>query len=477
MALTTEQEAIVLQIITAFQNGKRLNELPNIGAGNPLDLIVEVLDTDGESKQARLAALLPYIEEQCAYGVEFDTAVSSPVCTRIGNLAFHKSLPIQNRMRGCLLSDAGTVVEYLNPTNWIAHDRSGARGQVMVEIPAHFRKFETDGTKRRIKISELPLPGYHAVAKKYISAYEATFERSTGKLCSLVNPGTDFRGGNNQADWDNTYRSLLGRPTTVKSRTQFRTAARLRGAGTSWNCNDYNAYKDIAWLYYIEYANLNSQTAFNAQPDANGYKQGGLGNGVTTLTSAQWNTLNGYYPFVPCGHTDSIGNASGEVAYDVDINGDESTIVTVYANRYRGIENPFGNVWKWTDGINIEVKTDADGGTSKVYVANNPADYVDNGYGNYEMRGLEARTDGYTKEMVFGEFGDIIPALVGGGSTTYWCDYHYTYITSGSLRGVLFGGAADLGASAGFGCAASNNAPSAANAYIGSRLCFIPAGA
>jgi hypothetical protein len=474
MALTADQEATVLQIITAFQGGKRVNELSPIGIGNPLDLIVEVLE-GGESKQAKLAALLPYLEETCAYGIEFDTAVSSPVCTRIGNLAFHKSLPIQSRMKGCLVSDSGKVVEYLHPTNWAAYDRSGARGQVMVEIPAHFRKFETDGTKRRAKISELPLPGYHAVPLMYISAYEAAFERSTGKLCSIVNSAIDYRGGNNQADWDNTYRSVLGRPTTYKSRTAFRTAARLRGAGTQWNCNDYNAYKALAWLYYIEYANRNSQAAFNAQLDANGYRQGGLGNGVTTLSGTEWTNFNGYYPLVPCGYTDGLGNGSGEVAYQVDLAGDGSNMKTVYANRYRGVENPFGHLWKWTDGINIEIKTDADGGTSKVYVANNPANYIDNGYTNYEMRGLEARAEGYTKEMIIGEFGEIIPAAVGAGSTTYWCDYHYTNIASGVLRGVVFGGTASSGALAGFGYAYSDNAPSVAYANIGSRLCFIPA--
>ena len=208
MALTPEQEAKVLQIITAFDNGKRLNELPHIGEVNPLELIVEVMDTDGESKQAKLATMLPYLEDQCAYGIQWDTTVSTPTCTRIGSIALHKSLPIQNRMRGCLLSDNGTVVEYLNPTNWRAHTLDGSKGQVMVEIPAHYRKFETEGTIRRCKLSEYPLPGYHAVPKMYISAYEAAMERSTGKLCSVVNMGTDYRGGNNQADWDGTYRSV-----------------------------------------------------------------------------------------------------------------------------------------------------------------------------------------------------------------------------------------------------------------------------
>jgi hypothetical protein len=472
MSLTNEQEAKVLQIIDAFNNGKRLSDLPEVGNTNPFDLSIEVLD-GGESKQARLATLLPYVEDQCAYGIEWNTTISTTPRTRVGNMAFHRSLPIQARMRGCLLTDAGKVVEYLSPANWSAYTRDGSRGQVMVELPAHYRKFETVGTVRRAWVSDYPLPGYHRVPLMYISAYEATMERSTGKLCSIANMGIDFRGGNNQADWDGTYRTVLGRPVTNKSRTAFRAAARLRGAGTQWNCLDYNAYKSLYWLYQVEYANGNCQAAFNAAKDNNGYTQGGMGNGVTTLTNAEWTTLNGRYPFVPCGTTDSLGNASGEVAYEV-MNADGGVVKTIMAARYRGVENPFGHIWKWTDGVNVEVKTEADGGTSKLYVATNPGDYVDNGYTNYQLRGLEARAEGYTKELVFGEQGEPVAAAVGAGSTTYWCDYHYTNVASSSLRGLLFGGGADYGANAGFSSAASSCVPSAAGANVGSRLCFIP---
>ena len=68
-----------------------------------------------------------------------------------------------------------------------------------------------------------------------------------------------------------------------------------------------------------------------------------------------------------------------------------------------------------------------------------------------------------------------MPAEVGGGSTTYHCDYHYTNIpTATALRGVLFGGCAYDGAVAGFAFAYSNNTPSSSNKHFGSRLCFIP---
>ena len=76
-----------------------------------------------------------------------------------------------------------------------------------------------------------------------------------------------------------------------------------------------------------------------------------------------------------------------------------------------------------------------------------------------------------------GDNGDIMPAAVGAGTTTYFTDYFYTNIpASGTAeRGVLFGGLAHVGAFAGFVCSFTIGAASAASANIGSRLCFIPA--
>ena len=62
--MTAAQEAILEQIIEAFQNGKRLSDLPDVSGTNPFNLICEVLE-DGESKKAALATLLPYMEEEC----------------------------------------------------------------------------------------------------------------------------------------------------------------------------------------------------------------------------------------------------------------------------------------------------------------------------------------------------------------------------------------------------------------------------
>lgn len=420
------------------------------------------------------------------YGIEWDSNVASPACTRVGRVELHQNLPIQSRMRRCLLADDGTVTTYLHATDSTKTDTganadlTGASGQVMVEVPAHYRKFEVDGSKFRCLISEQALPGFHRVPLSYRSAYEATTDRTNTsvKLASVVNLTAAFRGGNNNASWDGTYRTLLGLPATQISLNSFREYARNRGAagmhGKGWNCDVYEVQKNCYWLYCIEHASFNSQATYNAEPDANGYKQGGLGNGVTTLSGPGWDAYNGYYPIIPCGYTNSLGNRTGIINFTMP---DEyGTALTVEVPSYRGLENPFGHTWSWTDGCKCRIPSDVEGGVSEFYTCEDPAAFQSTDYTNYVKRGELPRTEGYVKVMMVGEYGENMPAQVGAGSTTYFCDYFYTSIPSSGVaqRGVFFGGHAVSGASAGLSCANAINALTNAAARIGSRLCFIP---
>lgn len=414
------------------------------------------------------------------YGIEWDTTVSNPVPTRIGKAELHAELPVQSLIRRCVLNTNGTVNYYLNANdstkrdNGAAANLSGADGQVMVELPECYARFEMDGTKRRALISTQELPGFHKWNKAYISAYEATVQRSTNTLMSVVNMGADYRGGGNNADWDGTYRSLLGRPATNISLTNFRTYAR-QGRSTEWNCNVYQLHKELWWFFAIEYCNFNSQAEYNAALDSNGYHQGGLGAGVTQISD--WNGYNGYMPFVPCGTTNSLGNRTGVVTYNA-MKADGTTVhYAAPVPSYRGVENPFGHIWKWTDGCLCNIQSEAAGGVSMFYVCDNPANFASSISANYDYRGDLPRSNGYVKEVILGEYGEIMPLSIGGGSTTYFCDNFYTDIPgSGSAtRGVLFGGAANFGATAGFVFASTFHAPASTFANFGSRLCFIPA--
>lgn len=424
------------------------------------------------------------------YGVQININVADPALVRVGRPELHVTLPVQSLMRRCLLDDSGNVTTYLHATDstktdtGATADLSGANGMVMVEIPKHYRKFEFDGTTITALISLYPLPGFHEVPKMYRSAYEATIDRTvtaTPKLASVVNTTAAFRGGNNNTAWDGTYRSLLGLPATQTSLTNFRKYARNRGAaglnGCGWNCDLYAAQLATYWLYVIEYANLNCQKDYNAEPTSEGYKQGGLGAGVTTLNGTKWNTYNSYYPFIPCGITNSLGNRTGVVEFTMPDEYDTGVVTKVNVPSYRGIENPFGHIWSWTDGCKCEIQSDADGALSKFYICNDPAKFQDTSYTDYEQRGELPRKEGYVKRMMIGEYGENMPIEVGGGSTTYFCDYFYTNLpTSGSaMRGVLFGGYASYGAPAGLSCAATYHPATATAATFGSRLCFIPA--
>lgn len=414
------------------------------------------------------------------YGIEWDTTVSNPKPTRIGKMELHKELPLQSMMRNCILKDDGSVAYYLHANdstkqdNGAAADLTGATGQMETELPDMYVRFETDGNKCRHLQSTEPLPGFHLWRKGYIGSVEATVQRSTTTLASVCNTDADYRGGNNDATRDGTYRTMLGMPATSISLTNFRAYARKRGS-TEWNCNLYRLHKMMWWLFAVEYANFNSQADFNAALDENGYHQGGLGAGVTTWDGTSWSNYNGYYPLVPCGVTNSLGNHTGTVDYNV-IGSDGSTVKTFAVPRYRGVENPFGHIWKWTDGCKCIIQSEASGGVSKFYVCDNPANFTSSGTTNYDYRGNLPRSEGYVKSLILGEDGEIMPLAVGGGSTTYFCDYFYTNIpTSGeSERGVLFGGSAGSGAAAGFVYADTTYTATGAYALFGSRLCFDP---
>lgn len=466
-------------------------------------------------------------EELYSYGVSFDITATSPACTRIGHMPFHASKPVHAEMKGCLVNSSnGTVNNYL--TNWSDFNLTGADGDVMVQLSVSYWKFGLNSNIFSSRTSKYPIQGYSRVDKHYHAAYEASLNRLTNTLHSVANTTVDFRGGNNTAAWDGTYRSQLGLPATSKSRIDFQAAARAKApTSTIWNITDFTRWNIVTWLAIIEYGTRDLQQAINPALDANGYSQGGLGAGVTNIDYTKWTNFNENNPFIPCGYTNSLNNGTGQVAYtmpfEYDANGAANyagvysagtaytankfvssgallykcilnapagtaltnttyytaqTRTVTYANRYRGIELPFGHIWKWGGGINIKIQSVADGGRSEVYVTDNPANYTHLNYTNYVFKGLMARTDGYINKMILGETGLLITSEVGGtaGTNAMWCDQSYTSIPANGtdLRGVLLGGEALNGAPAGFVCTYSNYGPSTAYAALGARLCLIP---
>lgn len=413
------------------------------------------------------------------YGVEYDSTAAASTITRIasdGDIQLHSLLPIHRKMRRCVINSAGVVQYYLFANNSLKKEDGitnsvldGTDGQVMVEMPEFWYTIERNGNIVRIKLSDKLIDGYTHSPVIYLGAFEGAVKRSTSKLMSVINLTADFRGGNNNAAWDAAANSLLGKPATNLSLTSFRTYARNNGAG--WSARSYKARVKMNLLYMVEYANRNSQAAYNEALTAEGYKQGGLGDGVTNVNSTNWNTFNGYYPFVPCGSTVGLGNKSGFVNYTVV--GFTGGNITVPVNSYRGVELPYGHIWEWEDGILYDIQAVAAGNQSKIFVCDNPALYADI-LTNYRQVGLLPRADGYISKCLLDEGLTIPTEAVGGSSSTRWADYFYTSIPAAgsNIRGSLVSASAFSGAAAGLFCLTTNYAPSNTSANVGSRPCF-----
>ena len=421
---------------------------------------------------------IPNAESFYSYGVSWQTGSLNATLARIGNLDLHRSLPIQNKMRGCTLADNGTVNHYFKD-DWSSNEdgtpikKDGSDGMVMIEIPEFYVKCQSKNGIDSMSISEYALNGYTLVKKQYVSAYEATVDRTkpdTLKLASVVNTTANFRGGNNDASKDEAENTQLGMPLTATSRANFRKYARNRAAGSKWNMLDFFATNTIWLLYSIEYANWNSQLAFNEKLSNDGFKQGGLGSGVTNVTGSDWSTFNNYYPIIPCGTSDALGNKTGEVEYTLPSTFKPDNVVKV--PRYRGIENPFGHIWKNVDGVIFDIKSDSDGGTSTIYLAKTEADYGDTITEGFSELGQLPRKGGAISDTYLGTF--IPSEATGASSTTGRCDNFETNIASSSLRTLLYGGPAASGAAAGLGACGSAHAVGASLAYYGSRLVYRP---
>ena len=459
--------------------------------GTPGQILVNTGDGTAEwqDNQGGGGGTIDYtgLEDIYSYGVEWDTTVADPALTRIGNPLLHKSLPIQSQYKGCVANN-GVINYYLDPNDWskkITGEDSvldGTDGTVRVHTPKFYGKSGTnvqDSNKKWVRISTIKMDDtWIEIPEMLIDAYRSTVDTTTSatpKAVSVVNTTAQFRGGGNRTANDtyldtDAFRSDLGKPRTNISRANMRTYA--TNAGSEMLCYEY--YKWIFyWAWVIEYATFNSQAAYNAELTAEGYHQGGLGDGVTTWDGTNWDNYNSYYPLTPCGYCNEFGNFTGvkDLVIPETVVSETVTVATktFKVPRWRGFDNPFGDIWTNLDGVILE-RTAANQ-PSSVYTTTDTSAFGDDNTakGKMTVAGTEVASDGYIKAFDLGEKGEIIPSAVGGSNTTYMCDYHYCNTSSTALRTLFVGGHAHNGGSAGLGCFHSINGVGLASAFVGFR--------
>ena len=401
------------------------------------------------------------------YGVQWSETSSNPDCSRIGNMDMHRSLPIQSMMKPFAFQQQRKYKDQYVPLqedfvhSYYNHDTNASGEQVssvnniMIRIPEFWYTddYSPDTKIHRLKICPHAKPGWNHHREAFVSAYElCETSLNSGKVCSTKN--------------------LI--PLVGRTRTILRNAARSIGfeGESKWNIYTYEEHRAICHLFLVEYATRNSQKAVNTSLTLEGFRQGGLGSGCTTGTA----TINGAqtWSFIPTGSSDSLGSGSGEVTVTIqqtDSSGANTTTITRKCNRYRGIENPFGHVWKHTDDV-ISVY---DEGSRTWYKSMKPDQFSTNKNASYKpLCNSTMVSAGFKTEIKATPTCDFFAMSVSGGSeNTYWCDYNWDN-TDTTEHCLLIGGHSGHSGSAGLFLLASNNGVGHSDAPVGSRLTYLP---
>lgn len=274
----------------------------------------------------------------------------------------------------------------------------------------------------------------NAGAGGYVSndAYGVDFTAATGDLLSSVAGVKPLSG------WNNATATL----------TNMRKLARNRGTG--WELLDFNSVCAVQLLFIIRNATLNSQAIYA---------------GVTAITDAT--AGSGYNNAINTGFTAGVGtngvdlgNASGECPSVTHYKtGEAAKAFSIF-----GIENFWGNIFKWIDGINIKADRNPWIADHDFVVDTFVHPYVDTGFT------LPSSSD-YGVSVVYSAIYDylFVPLTVGGSSSQYLCDYYYQSVGN---RSVLVGGYWSSAAIAGAFSFAANNAGSGVDRLISARLAF-----
>lgn len=451
-------------------------------------LLMEINKVNAQSQKDMRSDIERLMEATMAYGVEIDEATGQ--VKRIGNMDMHRGLPIQSKMRGCLLNDDGTVAEYLPADSWLDSTRDGSAGQVMVEIPEHYRMFRQEPGKKTVLLSEHPLEGFHKVERVYVGAYNACCDAGRNRvLCSVLN--LDANHARVKQSYNPTFPgfSKNGRPWTHMTLADYEASAVKRGPG--WHMMMYDIWKTITWLCVVEYATLDIQQPYQSKPDSGGLKQGGLGGGLNCYINYDWG-ICANYPVLPIGYTDEYGNNS--VGQQCLVTKGETVNIDTQVPRYRGIDNLYGDVsclvgdmlvlhnhpvisgptfnvqfWKCKDYSKISLtKNNSYSLVNQITLPSSPA-LMNTGF----------------CDILFGKEGDILFSDVNSvGKATfpdnYVYQYHYNCGTyNWYAHGLSFGGSVLLQHDSKMGLFARMSYPTnigdTANHYnTGTRLCFIP---
>ena len=387
----------------------------------------------------------PLESEGMVYGVRWDSVNDTMQPGIVDDGSFvatdYSNFPIQEQMKRGLLTNSGEWAELNERDSSRLPDGTsatldGSSGQIMVQIPRFYQVITRSGDYVYFLVSEQPFSfdgvsawvplGFRDKSYRYCGAFEAVAASdATDALAKSIVKDTSG------------YSMSYPNPFTDRTRGQFRTQC----DDGVFHQFDWGLYEILLILFLTEFKTWNSQDVLPGYTERDSFDY--------SYTSKAGQTL-------------SLGNYSGSI-WDDDLG-------LYIANSFRGVENIFGNIWKWTDGINIDNPT---GDPINVYVCFDPANFADDTTTNYIDTGLslgfEDNND-YIKDIQ-GEtkYAPFYPIEIGNGadSGSFITDYHWN--SAGGWRGLGVGGHLSNSARAGLASLGASNASSNSFSSRGAR--------
>lgn len=346
------------------------------------------------------------------YGISRDITASSPAWART-------DMAVGMTATASVGTSAGSS-DFDNAMPWKGMARETvSTNDVMVKIPKFYYRRYREGNIEHIQIADKPAAGFsvhplfnhEGVESEY--AYVGAYKTSS-----------------------NNKSVTRASPQASQTRARFRTNAKAKGAG--WSLIDIAAVSAIQMLMLVEFANNNMQSVIGR-----GYCDGNSGSLKT-------------------GSCDSVPNLTGRPS---GTDGKTGVI-------YRGIEDFWGNVWEWVDGVNWNNGT--------YYVCNDPSKYADDtstGYDQLSYTGSTSWGQSYITEegldtSALENTHIMLPKAAGSGSeSTFMCDACWS---STGWRVFQRGGYGANGSACGLFTAHLSDPSSGSNTVLGSRLLYIP---
>lgn len=293
--------------------------------------------------------------------VDITTEPVPAVGTGSGSSPFDNYMPWMGMEEYNIINTSGKV---LNKKGESGFTRTNISVPVMVKIPEFYYKIEKSGSIFRYYVADGPVDGlslHPGSGDNYLGRYESG-EASSGTMGLIL------------ASYSGTT------PSVSKTRSTFRDYARNMASG--FQLRDIAAWCAYDLLYLVEFADFNSQEK--------------IGPGIVNATAVH-----------KTGETDAMVYHTGRAN-----SGDNAAV------QYRGIENPWGNVFEWIDGINVNNRVP--------YICTEPESYADDTTSNYTSSGITLPNSGWIKGLGFSSVFPwaLLPDTTGGGSaTTYIPDY------------------------------------------------------